>query len=134
MRAKSSPAALVDNFSLPLPVTVICELLGVPAKGRHFFQHFSTVMLSTTAATAEEIETANTTLRDYLREHIAEHRKHPADDLLTDLISARDEQDRLSDFIPLGSGGGQTKIATGDLEIGGQAPGPGERGLARPTG
>jgi nocardicin N-oxygenase len=97
MRTKGAPVDLVDNFSLPLPVTVICELLGVPAKDRHFFQHFSRIILSTTAATGEEILAARVELEDYLASHIAAHREEPRDDLLSQLIAARDDQDRLSE-------------------------------------
>ncbi|WP_031466715.1 cytochrome P450 [Sciscionella sediminilitoris] len=95
------PADLVDQFCLPLPVTVICELLGVPATDRHFFQHFAQIMLSTTAATAGEIEQAREELFAYLREHIAARRAQPegqrSRDLLTDLVEARDNTDRLSE-------------------------------------
>ena len=38
---QQQPADLVENFSLPLPVQVICELLGVPAEDRHVFHEWS---------------------------------------------------------------------------------------------
>ncbi|WP_279581507.1 cytochrome P450 [Fodinicola feengrottensis] len=97
MRAKGAPVDLVDNFSLPLPVTVICELLGVPAKDRHFFQHFSRVILSTTGATGEQVQAARAELENYLAHHIAEHREQPRTDLLSQLVAARDDQDRLTE-------------------------------------
>ncbi|HWG14308.1 MAG TPA: cytochrome P450 [Streptosporangiaceae bacterium] len=101
LKAKGSPADLVDNFALPLPVTVICELLGVPKEDRHFFQHFSQIALSTTAATLEEMLAARDELTGYLARHIAARRAQPegerSKDLLTDLVQARDSDDRLSE-------------------------------------
>lgn len=101
MREHGSPVDLVHHFSVPLPVTVICELLGVPATDRGYFERLSRLMLSTTAATGEEIDEAIGTLLDYLGRHVAERRARPSAqrsrDLLTDLVEARDESDRLSE-------------------------------------
>lgn len=101
MLVQGSPADLVDTFSMPLPVTVICELLGVPKEDRRFFQHFSQVALSTTAATLEEMLIARDELTGYLAERIAVCRSRPAgekaNDLLTELVEARDNDDRLSE-------------------------------------
>ena len=98
---KGAPVDLVDNFSLPLPVTVICELLGVPKEDRRFFQHFSQVALSTTAATLEEMLVARDELTGYLAKHIAIRRNQPegerSNDLMTDLVHARDNDDRLTE-------------------------------------
>lgn len=48
MIAQGPPADLVSAFALPLPVTVICELLGVPFEDRARFRHWSDALLSTT--------------------------------------------------------------------------------------
>jgi cytochrome P450 len=98
IRAAGSPVDLVDSFTMPLPITVICEMLGVPAADRHFFQRFSELMFSDTGVAAEDIEDAVTALRSYLAEHVARHRAEPQDDLLSELIAARDEEEgRLSE-------------------------------------
>ncbi len=91
------PADLVQRLALPLPVTVICEMLGVPTQDQHRFRDFSDAILSTTAYTREQIDTARMELERYLSELIAERRERPTEDLLGALVSARDEEDRLSE-------------------------------------
>jgi cytochrome P450 len=98
MIATGPPADLVDVFALPLPVAVICELLGVPVEDRPKFRFWSDNALSTSRLTAEEFAANNEELRGYIRGLIAEHRDNPRDDLMTALIEARDERDRLSEL------------------------------------
>ncbi|MBF6064103.1 cytochrome P450 [Nocardia terpenica] len=100
------PADLVQGLALPLPVTVICEMLGVPTRDQHRFRDFSDAVLSTTAYTREEIDTARVHLEDYLAELIAQRRAEPTDDLLGALVAARDNEDRLteSELVSLGVG------------------------------
>ncbi|MGA6208451.1 cytochrome P450 [Nocardia testacea] len=101
-----APADLVEGFALPLPVTVICEMLGVPPRDQHRFRDFSDAILSTTAYTREQIESARDSLESYLAEVVAERRQRPTDDLLGALVTARDEEDRLSEreLVNLGVG------------------------------
>jgi len=96
--AAGPPADLVKDYALPIPVAVICELLGVPAADRPRFRVWSDGMLSSSSLTAEEHHTNQRELRDYIRGLIEEHRAVLADDLMTALIEARDEQDRLSEL------------------------------------
>jgi cytochrome P450 len=95
--AQGPPADLVTGFALPLPVTVICELLGVPFADRDRFRVLSDALLSTTALPMEEIGAAVMELNDYLAGLIAQHRAEPRDDLLSGLVQARDRDDRLSE-------------------------------------
>ncbi|MGW1194617.1 cytochrome P450 [Streptomyces sp. NPDC002536] len=97
MVAAGQPADLVDAFALPLPVSVICRMLGVPEADRPLFRKWSDDALSTSSLTAEEAEASRQELRAYMAELIAEHRGRPADDLMTSLIEARDRGDRLSE-------------------------------------
>ncbi|MEU1986098.1 cytochrome P450 [Nocardia sp. NPDC019395] len=101
-----APADLVQGFALPLPVTVICEMLGVPPQDQHRFRDFSDAILSTTAYTREQIEDARNSLEGYLAEQVAERRRNPTDDLLGALVAARDDEDRLSEreLVNLGVG------------------------------
>lgn len=95
-----APADLVANLALPLPVTVICEMLGVPPADQHRFRDFSDAILSTTAYTAEQITAARGELEAYLAEVVAERRATPGaagDDLLGALVTARDDDDRLTE-------------------------------------
>lgn len=100
------PVDLVEHFSLPLPVRVICELLGVPAKDQHIFHSWSDTLLSDAARDPEEVRAAMGKLAAYFGELIAAKRAAPADDLMTALIAARDEGDRLSEkeLVNLGFG------------------------------
>lgn len=98
MVAGGAPADLVDQFALPLPVAVICELLGVPVADRPKFRVWSDNALSTTRLTAEEFLASREELRDYMRGLIASHREQPADDLMSALIDARDSADRLTEL------------------------------------
>ncbi|SEP52817.1 cytochrome P450 [Amycolatopsis saalfeldensis] len=98
MKAAGQPADLVDLYALPIPVAVICELLGVPAADRPRFRVWSDAALTTSGLTAEEAERNREELRAYMAGLIAEHRAEPQDDLMSALISARDEKDRLSEL------------------------------------
>ncbi|MFJ9369516.1 cytochrome P450 [Nocardia sp. NPDC101769] len=97
MAAAGSPADLVEALALPVPVTVICEMLGVPPQDQHRFRDFSDAIMSTTAVTDEERVAAFAAVAGYLTEQIAERRARPADDLLGALVAARDNDDRLSE-------------------------------------
>ncbi|MFI6363618.1 cytochrome P450 [Nocardia sp. NPDC050630] len=101
-----SPADLVQLLALPLPVTVICEMLGVPPQDQHRFRDFSDTVLSTTAHTREQISAARAGLEEYLTELVAQRRERPTDDLLGALVAARDDEDRLSEqeLVNLGIG------------------------------
>jgi cytochrome P450 len=89
------PADLVDALCLPLPITVVCQLLGVSYDDRGWFQERS-LILASTADTAESKLTAVNELRAYLTDIIAEKRQSPKEDLLSELVSARAEE-RLSE-------------------------------------
>jgi cytochrome P450 len=91
------PVDLVEHFSLPLPVRVICDLLGVPASDLHVFHGWSDTVLSDAGRNPAEIEAAMNELAAYFGKLIAAKRAKPADDLVTALIEARDSHDRLSE-------------------------------------
>ncbi|AWN25682.1 cytochrome P450 [Streptomyces sp. NEAU-S7GS2] len=96
--AAGPPADLVDRYALPIPVAVICRMLGVPAEDRPRFRVWSDAALSTSSLTAAEFDANMEELRAYMRQLIEEHRRAPRDDLMTALIDARDVGDRLSEL------------------------------------
>ncbi|MEU2711489.1 cytochrome P450 [Streptomyces sp. NPDC007205] len=98
MEAAGPPADLVDRYALPIPVAVICRLLGVPEEDRPRFRTWSDAALSTSSLTAEEFDRNREELRAYMAQLIAAHRERPRDDLMTALIEARDHDDRLSEL------------------------------------
>ncbi|MGW1073401.1 cytochrome P450 family protein [Streptomyces sp. NPDC002537] len=88
-------ADLVDALSFPLPMGVICELLGVPSLDRQAFRAWSNTAIG--SAPVAEKEVAAREGRAYLVELIAAKRHQPGDDLLSDLIRTTDEEgDRLT--------------------------------------
>lgn len=95
--ARPRPVDLVEHFSLPLPVRVICELLGVPPEDQHIFHGWSDTIMSDAGRDPAEIRAAMDKLAEYFGRLIADKRATPADDLMTALIAARDEGDRLSE-------------------------------------
>ncbi|NIH81347.1 cytochrome P450 [Amycolatopsis viridis] len=97
MVATGPPADLVESFGLPVPVTVICELLGVPYADRGDFRYWSDAFLSTTKYPPEEVQECTGRMRAYLEGLIAQRRAQPRDDLLSGLVAARDDEDRLSE-------------------------------------
>ncbi|MBV2357069.1 cytochrome P450 [Streptomyces sp. J2-1] len=98
MEAAGAPADLVDLYALPIPVAVICRLLGVPEEDRPRFREWSDAALSTSSLTAEEFLRNRDELRAYMAKLIDGHREQPRDDLMTALIEARDHGDRLSEL------------------------------------
>jgi cytochrome P450 len=96
--AGQRPGNLTAALSFPLPVRVICELLGVPHTDWERFARWSNLLLSMTAYTEDEINVGRVEFTDYLRDHIAEKRANPSDDLISELTTIRDTDDgRLSD-------------------------------------
>ncbi|ONH28876.1 cytochrome P450 [Pseudofrankia asymbiotica] len=101
--ADGAPFDFMEEFAFQLPVSVICELLGVPVADRHRFRAPAadlTVALELTADPAD-LEPAGAAARElsrYFRELITERRGDPGGDLISALIAARDTDDgRLSD-------------------------------------
>jgi cytochrome P450 len=95
--AQPEPADLITHFSLALPVQVICEMLGVPSEDLEQFHDWSDTILGDWQADSGEIMTALVELYDYFARLIEMKRAEPAEDLMTALIAARDEGDRLSE-------------------------------------
>lgn len=98
MVAHGSPADLRAHVGFPLPVYVICDMLGVPASDRDRFSHWSDAMLSLTRFTKAETDAAQAEFVAYMAGHIAAKRADPADDLLSMLIQESEEDEEgLSD-------------------------------------
>ncbi|MFI2433014.1 cytochrome P450 [Streptomyces sp. NPDC018693] len=89
-------ADLVESFAFPLPITVICELLGVPEMDRTAFREMSTEVVAPTDADSSYDAFAR--LGAYLTELIEDKRSAgPSGDLLSDLIrTTAEDGDRLS--------------------------------------
>jgi cytochrome P450 RapN len=97
MIAAGPPADIAESLSWPLPIIVICELLGVPVEDRALFRGWTDLMLSMGGVDPERIREARSGLNGYLADLIARRRVEPTEDLLGQLVLARDEGDRLSE-------------------------------------
>lgn len=83
---------LLRDFALPLPLTVICEYLGIPVEDRPLFLKWSYILSQDPLQHAEaELKTASEEFAGYFRELVAERRFELRNDLLSELIRARDE-------------------------------------------
>ncbi|PRX97297.1 cytochrome P450 family protein [Allonocardiopsis opalescens] len=88
-------ADLLGAYAFPLPITVICELLGVPDGERDSFRTWSNDIVSD--ADFERSRASVRAILDYFGDLVAVKRKRPGDDLISALITATDEGDRLSE-------------------------------------
>ncbi|MET9441971.1 cytochrome P450 [Streptomyces sp. NPDC006610] len=93
---------LLTDVAEPLPVAVIAEMLGIPESDRAPLRPWSADIcgmyeLNPSEETAAKAVRASVEFSDYLRELIAERRKRPGDDLISGLIAAHDEDDRLTE-------------------------------------
>jgi cytochrome P450 len=86
---------LVAGLAVPLPVIVICELLGVPEADRPDVQRWSGELFA--SGKPDLIDAASHSMADYMTGLIAAKRSRPGDSLLDGLISARDGDDHLSE-------------------------------------
>jgi cytochrome P450 len=106
LRAAGPGADLVEHVSVPLPVTIICELLGVPVEDRAIFRAGADAALSTSSMTPQERADARQAMVGYMAGLVAQRRAEPTDDLLGALVAARDEGDKLSEAELIGLGVG----------------------------
>jgi cytochrome P450 len=90
---------LVREFSAPLPTIVIAELLGVPSRDQEWFKEKSTevAQFDPTAPGGAQNREAALELGSYLAQVLAERRSEPRDDLLSALVAAEIEGQRLSE-------------------------------------
>ncbi|MER6197439.1 cytochrome P450 [Streptomyces sp. NPDC001586] len=108
--ASSGEADLVAGFARPLPVRVIAALLDIPAADQERFSGWVATMLS--PRSREGLVQAIGDIHRFLVDLVALRRAAPGDDMLSSLITARDEEDRLTEdelvslaFLILGAAG-----------------------------
>ncbi|MGY4099088.1 cytochrome P450 family protein [Nocardia sp. R16R-3T] len=89
---------LLSEYAFPLPITVICELLGVPVSDRADFREWSRIVVELSTSTVEEIRHATDAIADYFEQLINRRRAEGLGaDLVSDLIAANADGDRLTD-------------------------------------
>ena len=92
---------LISDFAFPLPVIVIAEMLGVPAKDRARFRAWSDdIALSVNPLLSSEqidrVQQATEDLFDYFEGIIEQRRQAPQNDMISALLAAEEEGDRLT--------------------------------------
>ena len=92
---------LIEALAFPLPIAVICHLLGVPAEDQAQFRvwgHDVAASLDpqTAAAAQARSRASEIALTGYLQDLVRERRANPDDSILSALIAAEEEGDRLS--------------------------------------
>jgi cytochrome P450 len=93
MVKSGAPGDLKAALGFPLPVYVICDMLGVPAEDRDRFSYWSDTLLNLTRYGKEEIEAAQAAFFEYMSAHVAAKRAEPGDDLLSELIAVGGPED-----------------------------------------
>jgi cytochrome P450 len=96
---------LIEEFAYPLPVRVICEMLGVPVKDHERFKGWGldiargldAIMLPPDSEVGQRSVSGRRALAAYFRELIAERRAAPRDDMLSALITAEEAGDKLDE-------------------------------------
>lgn len=88
--ALKPPADIIEGFTRPLPVSVICRLMGLEHVDRERIRHWADHALSGGAHTAREVRAAMEEFGAFAGELVAERRKSPGDDLVSGLIAAGD--------------------------------------------
>jgi nocardicin N-oxygenase len=97
MERQGPPADFKKFVAEPLPVIVICEVLGVAQEDRERFRGLTDAVMSTTNFTSAEAQAAMGQFFGYLTELVASKRANPSDDLLSAMVLATDADDRLDD-------------------------------------
>jgi cytochrome P450 len=93
MAARGGPVDLNEALAFPLPIRVICHLLGVPDHDTKRFRQWTDAFLSVSRFSGAQVKQSMDELNRYMAELIEAKRQAPADDLISALTRVRDEQD-----------------------------------------
>ena len=103
-RKQQNQLDLVQDFAYPLPVTIICRLLGVPPEDEPRFRVWSSALVhaldpkeSLSEAEVQQAVQSRTQMREYMKQLSATRRAHPQDDLFSALVAGDDPDGRLSE-------------------------------------
>ncbi|MGH8908661.1 MAG: cytochrome P450 family protein [Egibacteraceae bacterium] len=97
-RAPGRRMDLIEAFAYPLSVTVICEMLGIPAPDRQTVLPWTErLLIASGPQMPEDTRTSLQQFIAYLRELFVRKRQHPAEDLISRLVHAAQDGDMLSE-------------------------------------
>lgn len=92
---------VIGDFAYPLPVAIFCEMFGIPAEASPRFREWTAAVARNLdpMITVEERLECLAQLREmecYLEEQVEEKRRNPSADIMTELVQAEEEGDRLT--------------------------------------
>jgi cytochrome P450 len=90
---KGPPADLFEDYAIQTPMTVICELLGVPREDEALFREWGHSIVSTTALTQDEKDAMRKRMTDYILPIIQQEQENPSDSVIGLLVKAREQGD-----------------------------------------
>ncbi|SEA24575.1 Cytochrome P450 [Thalassobacillus cyri] len=96
MKKKGSPIDLLNDYAFPLPIIVISELLGVPAEDRNKFRKWSNTILAAADNLATDFVEDVEAFITYLTHLFEERKTYPKDDLISKLLQAEEEGEKLN--------------------------------------
>lgn len=90
---------LIREYAMPLPATIIADILGVPVRDRHAFQRWSKALISAGQSPLFALRALPPIVAflRYIRKLVRQRRASPADDLATALVRAEEARDTLSE-------------------------------------
>jgi cytochrome P450 PksS len=90
---------LIHDYALPIPTTIIAEMLGVPVDDRHRFHRWSKALFAASTSTWSLLKAIPNVwlFQRYLRQFIRKRRANPRDDLTSALVQAEEAGDALSE-------------------------------------
>jgi cytochrome P450 len=110
--ADGRPVDLLAHFARPLPIDVICELVGIPETDRAQWREYGAAVAS---GSGEKLAEAIPGIMEGAKQAIARRRQEPGPDLISDLIRVQeDDGDRLGDA--------ELVTLVWQLVLGGQTP------------
>lgn len=90
-------ADLIAEFSVPLPLNMIGDLLGIPADDRHRFRGWTEILVAPDPERPQQAKQVVVNMEQFFVDLIADKRAMPSDDFVSDLIAVRDAGDRLTE-------------------------------------
>ncbi len=91
------PVDLVAGYGIPLPIRIICQLLGIPEQDAARFRDWSMALASAVRMDPAERGELLQTFWEYVRELIARRREESGTSLIDNLIAARDGEEKLTE-------------------------------------
>jgi len=89
---------LINEFAFPLPIIVICEMLGVPSEDRDKFRTWSNSLIEGAGGeVSEDMQQNMIEFTEYLGQRFATVKENPGNDLISKLIAAEEEGDQLTE-------------------------------------